>query len=201
MISLNESKWDGPERRNHSINEAHTNQSTQSAMLTDRLSYSARAVTISPADRSQYGSHSGERTDKQQHGQSNYQEKCRSHVVQNRDHITSLLLLDASTAPSTDADPWTHWIDFLKWSPATRTLPSPHLPHMLTSAYSYLRFPTAISVKPVHWITLFPVKCRSCSARGPCRFPLGPTSTCPQPIVNAAGAWNHLASQQKFTSI
>lgn len=154
---------------------------------------SARAATISPADRSQHSSHSGERADKQQHGQSNHQEKCRPHIVQNRGHTTSLLLLDASTAPSTDTDPWTHGIDFLKRSPATRTLPSPHLPHRLANPSSCPpRFLSAISEKPAHGITLSPVKCRSRLALGPRRFPLGPTSTCPQPIVNAGEPWNAL---------
>ena len=146
-------------------------------------SCSARAATISPADRSQHGSHAGECADKQQHGQSNHQEKCRPHVVQNRDHTSSLLLLDASTAPSTDTDPWTHWIDFLKRSPTTRTLPRPYLPDMLTNVHSRPRFLTAISDKPAHGITLSPVKSRSCLAPGPCRFPLRPISTCPQPVV------------------
>lgn len=159
------------------------------------MSSSTRAATISPADRSQHGSHSGERTDKQQHGQSNHQEKCRPHIVQNRGHTTSLLLLDASTAPSTDTDPWTHWIDFLKRSPATRTLPSPHLPHRLANPSSCPpRFLSAISEKPAHGITLSPVKCRSRLALGPRRFPLGLTSTCPQPIVNAGGPWNALGA-------
>ena len=155
---------------------------------------SARAATISPADRSQHSSHSGERADKQQHGQSNHQEKCRPHIVQNRGHTTSLLLLDASTAPSTDTDPWTHWIDFLKRSPATRTLPSPHLPHRVANPSSCPRFLSAISEKPAHGITLSPVKCRSRLALGPRRFPLGPISTCPQPIVNAGGPWNALGA-------
>ncbi len=105
--------------------------------------------------------------------------------MQNRDHTTSLLLLDASTAPSTDTDPWTHWIDFLKRSPATRTLPSPHLPHKLANPYGWPHYMTAISEQPAHGITLSPVKCRSCLAPGPCRFPLRPISTCPQPVVTA----------------
>jgi hypothetical protein len=115
---------------------------------------SARAVTIGPANRPQHGSHTGDRTDKQQHSESNHQEKCRSHVVQNRDHTTSLLLLDVSTTPSTGTNPWTHWISFLKRSPATGALSSPHLSHLLAEHYSRSCFLAAISAKPFHGITL-----------------------------------------------
>ncbi len=113
------------------------------------------AVAISPTDRPQHGPHTGNRTDKQQHGESNHQEECRSHVVQNRDHTASLLLLDVSTAPSTGTDPWTHRISFLKRSPATGALPSPHSPHPLSAHCNCTYSLTIISAKPTHRITLF----------------------------------------------
>lgn len=181
-------------------NDRSANKSVAAIHHADEsLPWLARAVAIRPTNRSQYGSHTGERTNKYQHGEGNHQEKCGSHVVQNRDHPTSLLLLETSTAPSTGTNPWTHWIGFLKRSPATGALPSPHLPYSLAKHYFRTRLLIAISAKPTHRIIPSFVKCRSCSASGPCHVPLGLTSTHPQPIAKTLGYWISLVHHQKFT--
>ena len=177
----------GPERRSDPMNAAWIDQSSLSDTPTGLSFCLTMTVAISPADRSQHGPHTRDRTDKQQHGESNHQEKCGSHVVQNRDHTTSLLLLDRSAAPPTGTNPWTHWINLLKGSPATGALASPYPPHLPTEHYSCTRSLPAISEKPVHKITLSPAKCRSRSASGPCLPLLGLASTYPPPIVKIPG--------------
>ena len=69
--------------------------------LTRPSSCLAIPFSVRPTDWLQHCSHAGQHTDKQQHGECDYQKKCCPHVVQNGDHGTSLFLLDSLTAPST----------------------------------------------------------------------------------------------------
>ena len=123
--------------------------------LTRPSSCLAIPFSVRPTDWLQHCSHAGQRTDKQQHGECDYQKKCCPHVVQNGDHGTSLFLLDSLTAPSTYTDPRTHWVRLLKWSSTTGTLSRPGKPLLLFKVYRSNRHLFSISAQPLHGITSF----------------------------------------------
>ena len=123
--------------------------------LTRPSSCLAIPFSVRPTDWLQHCSHAGQRTDKQQHGECDYQKKCCPHVVQNGDHGTSLFLLDSLTAPSTFTDPRTHRVHLLKRSSTTGTLSRPGKPLLLFKVYRSNRHLFSISAQPLHGITSF----------------------------------------------
>src|SRR5690349_15104501 len=103
-------------------------------------------LSVRPADWLQHGSDASQRTNKQEHGQYNHEEECCSHVVQHRDHGTSLHWLGSLTTPSAFTDPWAHGVSLLKRPTAARTLSGPNQPLPLFIVYRFTRCMPSISV-------------------------------------------------------
>ena len=123
--------------------------------LTRPSSCLAIPFSVRPTDWLQHCSHAGQRTDKQQHGECDYQKKCCPHVVQNGDHGTSLFLLDSLTAPPAFTDPRVYRVHLLKRSSTTGTLSRPGKPLLLFKVYRSNRHLFSISAQPLHGITSF----------------------------------------------
>lgn len=81
--------------------------------------------SIRPTHWTEHSSQPRNRANENQHGKCHHKNKARFHIVQYRDHLTPLLLLELPTLPSTFTNPWAHRISLVKSSATTRTLTRP----------------------------------------------------------------------------
>lgn len=81
--------------------------------------------SVRPTHRTEHSSQPRNRANENQHGKCGHKNKARFHIVQYRDHLTPLLLLELPTLPSAFTNPWAHRISLVKRSATTRTLTRP----------------------------------------------------------------------------
>lgn len=136
------------------LGETSTRQSGWSEALLDRsLVQLAVRFPVRPTNRSQHCSQASNRTNKRQHSQCNHQEKPGSHVVQKRDHGTSLLLIDSPTPPSALTDPRAHRVHLMKGFPTPGTLASPGFTHLPIKLTRFRPYPHPLSAELAHKIS------------------------------------------------